>query len=102
MEWYNILMSFFAGAVLTNSVPHFVHGVSGDKFPTPFSNPPGRGLSSPTINVLWAFFNLIVGYLLFITGEISDRRPWLVVLFFAGAGAMAIMLSINFQKKNKS
>jgi hypothetical protein len=102
MEWYNILMSFFAGAILTNAVPHFVHGVSGDRFPTPFSSPPGRGLSSPAVNVLWAFFNLIVGYLLFNKGEVNSREPWLVVLFFIGAGAMGIMLSINFKNKHKS
>jgi hypothetical protein len=42
---------FFAGAFLANFVPHFVHGISGDRFPTPFANPPGKGLSSPTLNV---------------------------------------------------
>ena len=65
MNWYNYLAAFFAGMFLANAVPHFVHGVSGDRFPSPFSHPPGKGLSSPTVNVLWALLNLLVGYLYF-------------------------------------
>src|ERR1700688_3264686 len=61
MNWYNYVACFFAGAFLANFVPHFVHGISGDRFPTPFAHPPGRGLSSPTLNVAWAFLNLLVG-----------------------------------------
>ncbi|MGA2350981.1 MAG: hypothetical protein ABSF70_11145, partial [Terracidiphilus sp.] len=30
----------------------------------PFASPPGKGLSSSTVNVLWGFFNLAVAYLL--------------------------------------
>jgi hypothetical protein len=33
--------------------PHFVHGFSGNRFPTPFAYRPGKGLSSPAVNVLW-------------------------------------------------
>ncbi len=50
MEWYNYIADFFAGAFLANFVPHFIYGVSGDKFPTPFAKPPGQGLSSATTN----------------------------------------------------
>src|SRR3546814_20798444 len=41
-----LLTYFFAGAFLVNGVPHFVQGVSGRGFPSPFANPPGRGESS--------------------------------------------------------
>jgi hypothetical protein len=54
MLWYHYVACFFAGVFLTNAIPHFVHGVSGDNFPTPFAKPPGKGLSSPRINVVWA------------------------------------------------
>jgi hypothetical protein len=54
MYWYNYIICFFAGTFLANVVPHFVHGISGDRFPTPFVRPPGKGLSSPTVNVVWA------------------------------------------------
>ena len=48
---------FFAGVLLANSVPHFVQGISGQEFPTPFGDP-----SLATLNVLWGFVNLAVGY----------------------------------------
>ena len=57
MEWYNYFSGFCAGAFLANFVPHFVKGVCGDKFPTPFAKPPGKGLSSPMVNVLWGLLN---------------------------------------------
>ncbi len=58
MKWYHYVAAFFSGAFLANTVPHFIHGVSGDPFPSPFANPPGKGLSSPIVNVLWACLNL--------------------------------------------
>jgi len=45
----------------TNAVPHFVKGICGDRFPTPFAKRPGKGQSSPTVNVLWALLNLLLG-----------------------------------------
>ena len=80
MSWYNYLACFFAGAFLANVVPHFFHGISGDRFPTPFAHPPGRGLSSPTVNVVWAWVNLVVGYLLFRAGKVSSENYATLVL----------------------
>ena len=96
MKWYHYVACFFAGMFLANAVPHFVQGVSGVSFPTPFASPPGNGLSSPTVNVLWAMFNLIVGYLLFRAGKISNGNTWTIILLFAGVLAMGIMLSYSF------
>jgi hypothetical protein len=59
MVWYYYSASFFSVVFLANFVPHFVHGISGDRFPTPFAKSRGRGLSSPAVNVIWALFNLI-------------------------------------------
>jgi hypothetical protein len=64
MSWLFALSYFFGGAFVTNAIPHFVSGVMGRPFQSPFAKPPGEGLSSSTINVLWGFFNLAVGYLL--------------------------------------
>ena len=50
--------------LFTNAVPHLVSGVMGRPFQSPFAKPRGEGLSSSTVNVLWGFFNLAVGYLL--------------------------------------
>jgi hypothetical protein len=76
MKWYNYIACFFAGLFLANFVPHFVHGISSEAFPTPFANPPGRGLSSPTVNVLWGLLNLIIGFLLLRAGKLSDKNKW--------------------------
>lgn len=102
MEWYNYLAAFFAGVFLANSIPHFVHGISGDKFPTPFAKPPGKGLSPAYINVLWAGLNIIIGYLLVLHGKICSGNNHVgKILFFVGAIAIALMLSISFTKKHK-
>jgi hypothetical protein len=99
MNWYNYLACFFAGAFLANFVPHFVHGISGDRFPTPFARPPGKGLSSPTLNVAWAFLNLLVGVALFKVGNVSNEAYVTLVLFFLGAVAISTILSLRFAQK---
>jgi len=63
MEGLHLVSHFFGGAFLTNAVPHFVSGVMGEPFQSPFAKPPGQGLSSSTVNVLWGFFNIVVGTL---------------------------------------
>jgi len=64
MQWYGYLAHFVGGVVLANAVPHFVNGISGRAFQSPFASPPGVGESSPIVNVLWGFSNIVVGYLL--------------------------------------
>ncbi len=100
MSWYDYIACFFAGMFLANFVPHYVKGVCGDRFPTPFANPPGKGLSSPTVNVLWALFNLVVGYILFRVGKIASGDESALLTFFAGIVAISTMLSVNFAKKH--
>jgi hypothetical protein len=102
MAWYNYVAYFFAGAFFTNAVPHFVHGVSGDKFPTPFANPPGKGLSSPQLNVLWALFNLIMGSLLTWGGKIFVTNILGLIIFFLGVSAMSIRLSFSLSGKHQN
>jgi hypothetical protein len=99
MPWYDYIAAFFAGMFLANVVPHFVHGVSGDPFPTPFAKPPGKGLSSPTINVLWALLNLAVGWLLFRIGVFAANLGSLLI-FFAGIAAISLMAAKGFQDKH--
>jgi hypothetical protein len=102
VNWYSDVACFFAGLFLANVVPHFVHGISGDRFPTPFASPPGKGLSSPTLNVAWALFNLAVGYLLFRAGKVSSEDNVALLIFFAGIAAMSIPLSVRFARKHTS
>jgi hypothetical protein len=101
MEWYQYIAIFFSGAFLSNAVPHFVYGVCGDKFPTPFSKPPGQGLSEPYINVLWSGFNIVIGYLLLRAGKLNTDNCVSMIVFFVGFMLMALMASKNFPKKHK-
>lgn len=64
MTWLFLVAYFVGGFFLTNAIPHFVSGMMGQPFQSPFGKPPGKGLSSSTVNVLWGFFNAVVGYLL--------------------------------------
>jgi hypothetical protein len=64
MEWHHDVAYFFGGVFLANAVPHFVSGVMGKPFQSPFAKPRGEGLSSSTVNVLWGFANFVFAYLL--------------------------------------
>jgi hypothetical protein len=64
MNWLSLVSYFFGGVFTANAVPHFVAGTMGRPFQSPFAKPSGEGLSSSTVNVVWGFFNALVGYLL--------------------------------------
>ena len=99
MKWYHYISCFFAGLFIANTVPHIIHGVSGDVFPTPFATPPGKGPSSPTVNTFWGLFNLAIGYILMRAGKVSNQKVLSVIIFFLGIIAMSWMLSIAFMEK---
>lgn len=97
MRWNHSLAYFFGGAFLANATPHFVNGIMGHPFQSPFASPPGQGLSSATINVLWGAFNFTVGYvLLWRVGTFEPRRTNHIVVAGLGALLMAVMLSRTF------
>jgi hypothetical protein len=100
VNWYDYIACFFAGAFLANAVPHFAHGISGDRFPTPFAHSPGKGLSSPTANVAWALLNLVAGYTLFRIENVWGGDYIVLIVFFAGVVAISMWLSVRFTKKN--
>ena len=102
MQWYHYFSGFWAGMFLANFVPHFIKGIAGDAFPTPFAKPSGKGLSSPMVNVLWALFNLVVGYLLFRVGKVNADDNLSMLIFFAGIAAISIMGANNFVHKDKA
>jgi hypothetical protein len=64
LPWYIYVLQFISGLLLANGVPHFVQGISGHWFQTPFATPRGVGESSPLVNVLWGFANLAIGFAL--------------------------------------
>ncbi len=73
MNWPWLVSYFFGGIFAANAIPHFVSGMMGRSFQTPFATPPGKGLSSATVNVIWGFFNMVVAY--FLLGHIGDFQP---------------------------
>jgi len=91
MTWIHLVSYFFAGTFLANAIPHFVSGIMGRPFQSPFANPPGKGLSSSTVNVLWGFFNAVAGYLLVVRVGNFDLRSINDVLAL-GVGALLISL----------
>lgn len=94
MRWYHYVAYFFGGAFLVNSIPHFVNGVSGNLFQTPFASPPTVGLSSSPVNVAWGLFNLCMAYLLLLRVGRLDLRRWSHLgAFAAGFILMAFELA---------
>ncbi len=96
-RWYHDVAYFFGGAFLANMIPHLVNGMSGNPFQSPFASPPGKGLSSSTVNVLWGMFNLAVAYLLVVrVGRFDLRRTRHVAIFALGALAIALISARHF------
>jgi len=99
MEWTHLASYFFGAAFLTNAVPHVVSGLMGRPFQSPFAKPPGQGLSSSTVNVLWGFFNLVVGYVLTLrVGAFDLRGTDQVVAFGLGILLTGVLLARQFGK----
>ena len=92
MRWFHYVAYFFGGAFLANALPHLGNGISGHAFQSPFASPSGVGLSSSTVNVLWGFLNLAVGYSLVCRVGSFDLRktPHVLVL-----GAGILVMSLN-------
>ena len=97
MKVNHAISYFFGGAFLANAIPHFVNGVSGHPFQSPFANPPGEGLSSATVNVLWGAFNFVLAYLLIVrVGTFQLKQTKQVLIVGVGALVMAMMLAHAF------
>src|SRR6201992_1709016 len=91
MQWLLLGADFFCGGFLATALPHFVSGMMGHPFPSPFAKPPGKGLSSSTVNVVWGFANLIVAYVLIARVGSFDLRAADNVIA-AGLGVLLIGL----------
>ncbi|MET7768957.1 hypothetical protein [Nocardia sp. NPDC005366] len=84
---------FAGGAFLVNAALHSAKGVTGQRFPTPFSSPPGVGLSSPGQNLVWGGMNLAI------SGALLRRLPRTTaekITVVAGGVLMAYYLAHYF------
>ena len=93
-SWYHWALAPLSGALLSNAVPHFVNGMSGNEFPTPFADPPTVGLSSPVTNAVWGLTNAAAGYaVLRFTRSRVGSSALLPATVFGGALLFSIFLS---------
>jgi hypothetical protein len=93
-----LLWAFLSGALLANAVPHFVHGVSGERFFTPFSR--RNAMSPAVVNVLWAAVNIGLGAWLFRVGQVATTNHNANQVWFAVGGLLiAILNSVIFAKR---
>jgi len=53
------------------------------------------------VNVIWALFNILVGYILLRIGQVSSDNTLSLVVFLIGVAAISIMSSVNFAKKER-
>jgi hypothetical protein len=91
VNWLHDLSYFFGGIFLANAIPHFVSGTMGRPFQSPFAHPPGQGLSSSTVNVIWGFVNFVLAYLLIVRAgdfDMHDAQSMIAL----GLGALLISL----------
>jgi hypothetical protein len=97
MTWLHLVSYFFGGIFLANAIPHFVSGMMGKPFQTPFAKPPGKGLSSSAVNVLWGFFNAVAGYLLVVrVGNFDLRSTRDVSSLAVGTLLISLQLARHF------
>jgi hypothetical protein len=97
MMWLHDVAYFFGGMLLANGVPHFVSGVTGRSFQSPFAKPPGKGLSSSMVNVVWGFVNFVVAYFLVVrVGQFDVRAVDHIASFGLGVLVMGLMLARTF------
>jgi hypothetical protein len=93
---------FFAGLFFANGIPHFVQGISGKEFHTPFLYRFAPSIPTPLFNVAWGLLNfclvlLILSRVPFDPGVYSNG-----ISFAAGFACASIGLSILFNRPVKS
>lgn len=88
---------FVAGLFFANGIPHFVNGISGASFQSPFAKPPGVGESSAVVNVIWGVINFVITYGLLRTVDTFTFSDTLAVtIFLAGVLAAGLGLAWHF------
>jgi hypothetical protein len=94
----DLIVLFLTGALLCNALPHLAAGTRGERFPTPFAKPRGKGLSPPLVNFFWGFANLATGLFLLkrhfgALGQAAD-----LAALAAGFVLLGVYVSIHFGK----
>lgn len=99
MPWIAFIVHFFAAAIMTNGIPHFVNGVCGRPFRTPFARGSGAGESSAELNVVWGWANFVIAFLLFANiGPLYIGTPIDTIFIAAGVLVAGLILSRIFAR----
>ena len=93
-----LLRSFFAGIFLFNAIPHLAQGIAGQQFQSPFAKPPGVGLSSALVNVLWGWSNIFIGLGLGFYNINTFSSAGSSVAFICGGLLVSLGLAWHFGK----
>ena len=92
---YPLLAGFF----ITNGVPHFIKGITGQTHMTPFLR-----VSPAWLNIVWAFVNFVIGlWILKVSGmkfgELTSFNTHSIA-FLIGVFAMGLSAAWLFSKPN--
>ncbi len=82
-----LLWYFLAGAFGINAVPHLVKGITGQTHMTPFAR-----VSSPVLNIIWAFVNVLGALFLF---GLASGKGGLVVPWQAGLEDLKLLATLG-------
>lgn len=92
--WWHYLLALPAAVLTVNGLPHFLHGIAGQAFPTPFTGGPGSR-DSALRNVFWGAGNIVAGGLLLGLLSASFGNPLLVTeLVVAATGFGGLMAQL--------
>jgi len=93
---------FCAGLFAANGIPHFVFGIAGREFHTPFFYRLFRKVPTPLFNVIWGLLNFILAMYL------TTLHPvWVwglnrsTLIFGGGFVFAAVGLSLLFHARSK-
>ncbi|CAG9274718.1 conserved membrane hypothetical protein [Paraburkholderia unamae] len=89
---------FFAGVFFCNALPHLASGLQGLPFPTPFARPRGRGDSSPVVNVVWGFVNLVIALVFAMRDPARIGTVEGALAALSGGLAIGLFLATHFGK----
>jgi len=99
----DLLIHFCAAMFFINALPHFINGLSGRPFPSPFASPPGQGESPAPLNIVWACVNFgLVGFILAQKPDVLQLNQANLMALIAGAVSTAFILSWWFGRVYKS
>ena len=92
---------FLSGLLAFNSLPHFIHGISGERFFLPSRHRERR--FSPLANVLWGFANLLLATIIWdVIFQWPEKLALKMLAILAGGLVVATVLSLSFAKRAKA